>query len=47
VNILLDWKSLESALPDTPARLSLEMVAMTVGREQPVHPPTDVASTLL
>lgn len=41
--VLLDGKGLEAALPDMTARMVMAMVPSHVGREQPLHPTTQVA----
>jgi len=41
--IILDRKSLESALPDVPRRVVMALIAADVRGQQPVHPATEVA----
>jgi hypothetical protein len=43
--ILLNWKCLEPALPDVPARVIVTRVPTNMGREQPVHPAAQIAIT--
>src|SRR5512134_1112386 len=46
VPILFDWKRLESPLPD-PTRGALpQVVTMTVRRQEPLHPATDVVGAM-
>ena len=41
--IILDRKSLESALPDVPRRVVMALIAADVRGQQPVHPATEIA----
>jgi hypothetical protein len=47
VPVLLDRKRLEAPLPDPARRSVLEMVAVDMCRQQPVHPSADVLCTVL